>query len=219
MEMKDVYSAIESGEKIENSKEINDFLKSVVTARNDAEAEARTLKAEAEQYSDIDIAKLKSDSAILEKLGTVDEIKKWKAQAEGFEENESKVQQLTDEIDAIKAEKAKESEDFQMKLTESNMRAELTPLFTDAFVSPLALQTAMADGLVVKTGAGICYKQGDEVTLLSSGGLDKLKEHPAYKPLIKTPSGGDIGGGANGGDTGGNNKPQSLADSLSGQWK
>lgn len=212
MDKKEIYTAIESSG-MENSKAVIDAVKEFFKAGDDSEAKARKLESEMEQYKELDIADLKSSKEILEKLGGADQIQALKAKAEGYEEDKGKMEALAKELSDVKAKHQQESENFQNQLALKELENEAIPYFVDNFTSSsILMKHAINEGVVIKNDTGICFKDSDSVIPFSSGGLDKLKEHPDFKPSLITPSGGDVNGGVNGGNTGNKSGAQSLTE-------
>ena len=209
--MKEVYTALES---IEGGEKLVELVKASVQERADYEKENRSLKAENEQYKELDIATLKAYNEFVENAGGIDSLQSAIAKAEGYDTNEEKLKQKQDEYEALKKQHESDSENFSKRLEESNLKAELLPQFVDAFEgSNVLLDHAMSRGMVGTSENGLYFKDGDSITPFSAGGFDKLKEHGDFSFALKKPSGGNEGAGSgSGGIT--SAKPKTLADSL-----
>jgi len=207
--MKEVYEAL-SG--LEGGEKLVELVKASVKELGEAQKENRSLKAEQEQYKDIDLATLKTMSEFVESSGGVEALQSALAKSEGYDTNEEKLKQKQAEFDAFRQKHEQEAEAFTAKLAESNLRAEVLPQFVDAFEgSNVLLDRAVSNGFVGKNESGLYFKNGDDVTPFSAGGFDKLKEHPDFSFALKKPSGGGEGAGSGAGDTSGNNK-KTLAE-------
>lgn len=217
MEKKAIYSLVE-GSNIENVETVVGALKELFKTGDDNEAKVRKLEAEAERYKDIDIAKLKSDSETLEKLGGAEAIQGFKAKAEGYEEDKAKMEALNKELEDVRNKHQQDSENFQKTLDRKTLENEALPIFSEAFNSSgVLLNDALNRGLIAKGDTGLCFVDGDSKIPFSSGGLDKLKEYPDYAPSVKVPSGGNERGGVNSGGNTGNKTGGSLRDAFAGK--
>jgi hypothetical protein len=212
MKMKDIYTAIESMD-TENKTEMVEFLKTKSSDSDTLEAKVRTLESDAKQFEGLDLAKLKTASEFIETSGGVAELQAHIAKSKGYDDN-----QLT--IDAEKKKysdlEEKHNSDAQKWVAEKerlNLTSEALKHFNSetGFNTPdILLDYAINNGFVVKNDTGLCSVVDGVTTPFSGGGIDKLKEHSTFKGAVRTPNGGNIGGGANGGNTNGNSGGESL---------
>lgn len=200
-------------EKVDGSAELLELVKADLKVDDDTEAKARKLEKTVESFAGIDIAEMKALKGFADQHGGVDGITKLAVKATEGESEKLKVSELQKKFDADLATHKADAERVQSESKRYAMELKLQPFFIENFQNgDRLMKNAIADGLIIESETGLCYKTGDTMKSLDKGGWEDLKQHDSVKWALKTPAGGGIGGGTNGGNTGGAGKAANPFD-------
>jgi len=213
MSMKEVYEALE---KLEGGEKLVELVKTSEVKIGDLEKENRTLVSTAEQYKDLDFAKLQTAGEFVEKNGGIEGVQGLIAKAEGYEDNAEKMKLKDDENLALKQKFDDQAVAHSEDIAKRDLHADLLPDFVKAYGggANVMLDRAIEKGLVAKGETGLITKIGDTATDFKAGGFDKLKELSDFSFGLQKPSGGDEGAGSGSGDCTSNEKPKTLEQKL-----
>jgi len=213
--MKEVYKALEA---LEGGEKLVELVKATVVKNGELEKDMRKLNETVKQYDGVDIAELKTLSEFVETNGGVKALQGAIAKAEGYDTNEERMKTKDAEYEQSKAKYEAEAIESSEKLAKAETLATFTAFASADFKEGLGatfMPLAVERGDVkINENGNLAFKDGETFVEIASGGYDKFKENPTYKPSFNLPSGGDEGGGSGGGGGDTSNKTKTLEEKL-----